>query len=335
MTERVLQDILVTLSGKRVLVIGDVMLDEYIWGEVQRISPEAPVPVVEIRRRTFVPGGTANAAANVVSLGGRAWLGGVVGRDHQAATLCETLKQCGIDADGLVSDDTRPTTTKTRIVAHGQQVVRVDTEVRAPLRSELEEAILRWVAHRLTDADACILSDYAKGVVSARVAEECIRMARQGGKPIVVDPKGAQYAKYRGATLITPNVREAEQALHCAIDGDADMENVGQRLVALLAGTAVLITRGSQGMTLFREGSRPVHIPAAARTVFDVTGAGDTVVGMLAMALAAGASLEQAAHLANRAAGHVVSKVGTATVTIQELLRAEAHGFVATREARH
>lgn len=319
------RDIVAAFPGKRVLIVGDVMLDEYIWGEVRRISPEAPVPVVETRRRTYVPGGAANTAANVVSLSGRALLAGVIGRDDQAQKLQEALRERGINSEGLVVDDTRPTTTKTRIVAHSQQVVRVDLEQRAPLRPELEDRLLLWVEKRLPDADACILSDYDKGVVSPRLAERFIRLAREAGKPIVVDPKGTNYAKYRGATVVTPNVHEAERALNREINGDADLLEVGRQLLELLEGSALLITRGPQGMSLFVNRARPVHIPAVARNVFDVTGAGDTVVSTLAMALASGATLEQAARLANQAAGIVVGKFGTATVTIEELMSNEAH----------
>lgn len=320
MKDDTLLAILANFPGKCVLIVGDVMLDEYIWGEVRRISPEAPVPVVEAHRRTYAPGGAANTAGNVVSLGGRALLAGVVGRDQQAEKLFEALMQTSVDTDGLIVDDERPTTTKTRIVAHNQQVVRVDSEQRAPLRIELEDALLRWVEERLADADACVLSDYDKGVVSPRLAKHFIHLAREAGKPVIVDPKGTDYAKYRGATVVTPNVHEAERALNHQINSDSDLLEVAQRLLDILESSALLITRGSQGMSLFLNGAEVTHIPAVARNVFDVTGAGDTVVSALAMALAAGATLEQAARLANLAASIVVGKVGTATVTRDELL---------------
>jgi D-beta-D-heptose 7-phosphate kinase/D-beta-D-heptose 1-phosphate adenosyltransferase len=312
---------LAALPGKRVLIVGDVMLDEYVWGEVRRISPEAPVPVVEISRRTYVPGGAANVASNVVSLDGRAILGGVVGGDPQAELLQAALEERGVGAEGLVVDDERPTTTKTRIVAHSQQVVRVDSEQRTPLRIELEETLLRWVEKRLVEADAFVLSDYGKGVVSTRLAERFIRLAWEAGKPVIVDPKGTNYAKYSGATVVTPNVHEAERAINHDIKDDADLLRVGQELLKILNGSAMLITRGAEGMSLLLNGADAVHIPAVARNVFDVTGAGDTVVSTLAVALAAGATLQQAARLANMAAGIVVGKVGTATVTLDELLK--------------
>ena len=315
-----LADLVAALAGRCVLIVGDVMLDEYIWGEVQRISPEAPVPVVVVRRRTCAPGGAANVAANVASLGGRALLGGVVGQDPQAAQLREALAERGVDPAGLIVDGDRPTTTKTRVVAHSQQVVRVDSERRTSLRAELEDALLSWVEEALDIADACVLSDYAKGVVSPQLAAGFIRLARGAGKPVIVDPKGTNYARYRGATVVTPNVREAEQALNREINGRADLLEVGRHLLGVLQGGALLITRGSQGMSLFVNGADVTHIPAVARNVFDVTGAGDTVIGTLALALAAGIGLEQAARLANLAAGIVVGKVGTATVTVEELM---------------
>lgn len=319
-----LDDLVAALPGHCILIMGDMMLDEYIWGEVRRISPEAPVPVVEVRRSTYAPGGAANVAANVASLGGRALLGGIVGRDPQAEKLREALQQRGVHAEGLVVDDERPTTTKTRVIAHNQQVVRVDSEQRTPLRIELEDVLLGWVTRRLGDADACILSDYDKSVVSPRLAERFIRLVREAGKPVIVDPKGTNYTKYRGATVVTPNVREAERALNHEINGGADLAEVGRQLSAILEGSALLITRGPEGMSLFLNGAQAIHIPAVARNVFDVTGAGDTVVSTLALALAAGATLGQAGRLANRAAGVVVGKFGTATVTIEELLAEDA-----------
>lgn len=315
-----LLDVLMDFPGRSVLIVGDVMLDEYIWGEVRRISPEAPVPVVEVRRRVYVPGGAGNTAANVVSMGGRAWLGGAVGQDPPAEVLRQVLREHGIDDRGLVVDPARPTTTKTRIVARNQQIVRVDMESRLPLPPELEDALLGYAASRLGEAHVCILSDYAKGVVSARLAEHFIQLAREAGKPVVVDPKGTDYAKYRGATVVTPNVHEVEVALNCEINGPMELQEAGQKLSAILEGSALLITCGPEGMSLFLNGAEVIHIPAVARSVFDVTGAGDTVVAALALALAAGATLQEAACLANYAAGIVVGKFGTATVVLEELL---------------
>jgi D-beta-D-heptose 7-phosphate kinase/D-beta-D-heptose 1-phosphate adenosyltransferase len=314
-----LPDLFAAVGGKRILVVGDVILDEYLWGDVRRISPEAPVPIVEIRSRSFVPGGAANAAANVVSLVGKALLGGVVGTDHPADKLAEVLQRQGVDTRGLISDRERTTTTKTRLIAHSQQVVRMDSEQRLPLSRPVEDALLRWVDGQLPEVDACIISDYGKGVVSPRVAEHVIRVTRQTDKPVIVDPKGANYVKYRGATIIKPNIHEVQQVLKEEIEDDKSLLEASRRLVQLLGGSAVLITRGPEGMSLFREGLAPMHIATVARRVFDVTGAGDTVVSTLALVLAAGAPLEQAVHLANLAAGIVVGKRGTATVTLEEL----------------
>jgi D-beta-D-heptose 7-phosphate kinase/D-beta-D-heptose 1-phosphate adenosyltransferase len=300
-------------------VIGDVILDEYLWGEVRRISPEAPVPVVEIRSRSVVPGGAGNAAANVVSLAGRALLGGVVGRDDQADKLAQALRQQGVQPSGLITDSERTTTTKTRLIAHGQQVVRMDSEQRTPLSGAVEDSLLQWADRCLPDADACVLSDYGKGVVSNRVAEQVIRSARRLNKPVIVDPKGTNYAKYRGATVVKPNIHEVQLVLREEIEGEQALLEASRRLVGFLEGAALLITRGELGMSLFREAFEPVHIAAVARHVFDVTGAGDTVVSTMAMALAAGGALEQAVHLANLTAGIVVGKRGTATVTLDEL----------------
>ncbi len=314
-----MDDLLTALPGHSILIVGDVMLDEYIWGEVRRISPEAPVPVVEIRHRTYTPGGAANTAANVASLGGRVSLGGVVGQDQQAERLRNILKESRVNIEGLLIDDKRPTTTKTRIVAHSQQIVRVDSEQRLPLRNELEDILLRWITEQVNMSEVCVLSDYGKGVISPRIAERFIQLAREADKPVVVDPKGTDYLKYRGTTVITPNIHEAIKALKYEHIDDINLLEVGSTLTDLLTGSAVLITRGAEGMTLFQKGIEPIHIPAMARHVFDVTGAGDTVVSTLALALAAGATLEEAANLANYAAGVVVGKFGTATISLEEL----------------
>jgi D-beta-D-heptose 7-phosphate kinase/D-beta-D-heptose 1-phosphate adenosyltransferase len=229
------------------------------------------------------------------------------------------LRVADVDAGGLIAHPARQTTTKTRVIAHSQQVVRIDREDDTPLDPEAEDRLLRWAEEMLVTADVCVLSGYAKGAVSPRFAQTMIELAGRAGKPVVIDPKGTDYTKYRGATVIKPNAHEAERVLGEAIHGEAGWLRAGRRLTAMLSGTAVLISRGPEGMSLFQEGPPPLHIPSLARNVFDVTGAGDTVVGTLALALASGASLEQSAHLANRAAGVVVGKVGTATVTLAEL----------------
>lgn len=323
MKDKALLDILANFPGKRVLILGDVMLDEYIWGEVHRISPEAPVPVVEIQRRTYAPGGAGNAAASTAALGGQAILAAIVGQDTQATVLREALSGYGVEGDGLITVPDRPTTTKTRIIAHNQQVVRADYEECKPLVPQMEDVLLAWVEKHLGEADALLLSDYVKGVITPRIAEGVIGLAREADKPIVVDPKGRDYRKYRGATVVTPSTKEARLALNHLLNPPDDLLEMGQQLLTLLEGSAILMTRGPEGMTLFDFGHQAVHIPAMARHVYDVTGAGDTVAATLSLALAAGATLERGARLANTAAGIVVSKVGTATVTLDEL-KAEA-----------
>jgi D-beta-D-heptose 7-phosphate kinase/D-beta-D-heptose 1-phosphate adenosyltransferase len=316
----VFQHLIGAFAGRKVLVVGDVMLDEYLWGEVTRVSPEAPVPVVVTRRRTFVPGGAANTARNVASLGGSAMLVGVVGADPQAAALRVAIEEAGIRAGGLVIDMRRPTSTKCRVVAHRQQVVRLDQEDTAQIAGTVEDSVLAQAFELLSDADACVLSDYAKGLVTPRIARELISAARQMGKPVVVDPKGTDYHKYRAATIITPNIHEVELALNRKLESDGDVLEAGAQLTELLGGTAVLITRGAKGMSLFRAGLTPLQIPTVARNVFDVTGAGDTVVATLALQLATAASLENATQLANQFAGIVVGKFGTAVVTLEDII---------------
>jgi rfaE bifunctional protein kinase chain/domain len=308
------------MPGRRVLVVGDVMLDEYVWGGVRRVSQEAPVPVVELQKRTRVPGGAANAAANVAGLRGEVFLVGVAGDDEAGRHLRDALEAGGIASGGLLAVAGRPTTTKTRIIAHSQQVVRVDHELAGPLPAAAEERLLALIDERLPGVEACVLSDYAKGAVSPAVAQGLIVRAKALGKPVVVDPKGADYSKYRGATLVKPNLHEAGLFLRREVASAEDVAEAGLGLLVALGGDGVLITRGPAGMALFERGKEPVHIPAQAREVFDVTGAGDTVAGVVAMALAAGAGLEEAARLASRAAAIIVGRVGTAAVQFHDLL---------------
>jgi rfaE bifunctional protein kinase chain/domain len=311
------------LGGTRALVVGDVMLDEYVWGQVNRISPEAPVPVVDVRRRTYVPGGAANVAAGIAALGGRALVGGVVGDDLASAQLREALGERDLDLDGLVTVTGRSTTTKTRVIAHSQQVVRADVEERDPVPEEAAQDLLRWAETHLDDVDVVVLSDYAKGVVSADVARSVVGGGRERGKPVVVDPKGSNYSKYRGATVLTPNIGDAKRAANIAPESFVELADVARRLADVVPGSALLITRGSEGMSLIsNDGS--LDVAATARDVYDVTGAGDTVVAALAVALGSGLPLEDAVRLANAAAGVVVGKVGTATATLGELVAAVA-----------
>ena len=304
-------------DAKKVLVLGDLMLDEFTWGRVRRISPEAPVPVVEVDSETYRPGGSANVAANVKALGGRPLTVGVVGSDSAGKRLTKLLEELEIDPGTLVEDDRR-TTLKTRIIAHGQQVVRTDREDRTPLSSPIVEAISRQFLSALGEADAVIVSDYDKGVVNADLLSVVLPEAELAGVPVFLDPKVHHADYYRPVTLIAPNHREAELMSGLAIGGPSSLEQAGKALLSRFGCPYVLITQGEDGMSLFEDGA--VHdIPAAARQVFDVTGAGDTVIATLAMAHAAGHTMEESAWLANYAAGVVVGKVGTATLTRAEL----------------
>jgi rfaE bifunctional protein kinase chain/domain len=316
-----LADLVERLAGIRAVAVGDLMLDEYVWGHVSRISPEAPVPVVDVQGRSHVPGGAANVAAGVVALGGSATLGGVVGEDEAADRLREALAERGVAADGVLGAGGRTTTTKTRVIAHSQQVVRTDFERRQPLDGGLEQRVLDWSAQALAEADVLILSDYAKGVLTSSVTTQLIEQARGREIPVVVDPKGTDYVKYRGATILTPNVHDAERAATYPVESYDDLLEVARRLEELLPGSSLLVTRGAEGMTLV-EGGRAVDVAADARDVYDVTGAGDTVAATLALALTGTRDLVEAARLANAAAGVVVAKVGTAVVDQAELLAA-------------
>jgi rfaE bifunctional protein kinase chain/domain len=308
------------LAGAKVLTVGDVMLDEYIWGVVERVSPEAPVPIVDSRRRTYVAGGAANVAAGIVALGGHGLLGGAIGDDASAEALRDALAAAGVDADGLVVDPARPTTTKTRVIAHAQQMLRIDAEDRAALAGPIESVLLAHAVAHVESADAVVISDYGKGVASKPLAQRLIDAARASATPVIVDAKGLHYDRYRGATVITPNQQDAGRSANVHVESDADLEEAVRRLREASGGAAVLITRGAAGMSLF-DGGEPLHVPAQARDVYDVTGAGDTVVAVLAIALGRGHALHDAIRLANAAAGVVVGKVGTATVSLAELER--------------
>jgi rfaE bifunctional protein kinase chain/domain len=323
------------MAGHRVMVLGDVMLDEFLWGRVVRISPEAPVPVVEVTSQSFHLGGAGNVASNVRSLGGVAVLAGVVGRDAAGDKVREAAADAGIDERLVVADSGRPTTVKTRIIAHHQQVVRADREQADDVPDELEAQLVDRVRAGLPGCRALVLSDYQKGVITPRVVRASLALARKRKVPVLVDPKVPHVALYRGAAVVTPNLREAEEASGMTIRRPADLDSAARRLLERMQCEAVVITRGEQGLSVYPRRGRPSHIKAAAREVFDVTGAGDTVIAALALALAAGAALGEAAALANYAAGVVVGKLGTATAVPAEVLAAmEAGSAAAGRETR-
>ncbi len=307
-------------GDRTIVVLGDLMLDEFIWGDVSRISPEAPVPVVDIRRQSTHLGGAANVLANVIALGARACVIGVVGDDDAANKVRSELR--GHSAlqtnDLLITDNSRPTTIKTRIIAHSQMVVRADREHRTPVDGQTESQIIAATRAALANAHALVVSDYDKGVITPRVLAEILPGAYER-MPVLIDPKLRNFDSYRPATLITPNHHEALRMANVEEDSDEGLQIAGRRISERLSCDSVLITRGARGMILFEGNDDPIHVNTAAREVYDVTGAGDTVIATLATALASGASMTDAALLANHAAGIVVGKVGTATATIAEI----------------
>jgi D-beta-D-heptose 7-phosphate kinase/D-beta-D-heptose 1-phosphate adenosyltransferase len=307
------------------------MLDEFLWGRVSRISPEAPVPVVEVTRQSFHLGGSGNVAANVRALGGRATLVGLIGDDAAGARVRQALGDAGIEARLAVAEAGRPTTVKTRIVAHSQQVVRADREDASDVTGHAAAAIRDALHEQLHGSDALVVSDYQKGVVSAALLRHALPLARRRRVAVLVDPKLRHFRLYRGVTVVTPNQLEAEQATGLRLRGERELAAAGRRILSLLRCRAALVTRGEHGLSLFERGRPPLHVKAAAREVFDVTGAGDTVIAAMSLAVAAGATLPEAAALANLAAGVVVGKLGTALASPAELLAALSAGSAARR----
>ncbi len=305
-----------------VLVVGDLILDHYIWGRVSRISPEAPVPVVHVDAESVRLGGAANVFNNILALGGKADLCGVIGSDETGRMLLKELGSKRSGRGGVVIDQERPTTRKSRVIAHNQQIVRYDVERRGELKPMLQKRILRYVESRLRELSCLVVSDYAKGVVSHSLMSELTRLASLRKIPVIVDPKVEHFSYYKGVTVITPNHLEAAQAAGLHGDGDQVIQEAGATIRQRLGCQSVLITRGERGMSLFEADGVSWHIPTKARQVYDVTGAGDTVVGTMALALATGAGVREAAMLANHAAGIVVGMVGTATVSGKELSEA-------------
>ncbi len=321
LTRNRVEQLLSSFDGKTIIVVGDVMLDEFVWGKVRRISPEAPVPVIEVVEETYRLGGAANVAANIRALGGNVCPVGVIGNDRSADQILKLLYEAGIAGSGLVRDG-RPTTTKTRIlaIAQKQQVARTDREDRTPLAPPINRAVVTAFETVLQQAAAVIVSDYDKGVANRDLLADILPKARAWRVPVFLDPKVHHADYYRPITMITPNHHEAELLTGTAIDNTASLEEAGRRLLQKFDCEYALITRGEEGMSLFdKAGSR--HLESFAREVFDVTGAGDTVIATIALAHAGGATIEESAILANHAAGIVVGKIGTATVNRTELRR--------------
>lgn len=303
----------------RLLVVGDIMLDQFIWGKVSRISPEAPVPVVEVDHETTMLGGATNVVNNIVCLGGKVLLCGVVGDDYIGKEIFSLLHQSGVNVSGITVEDSRPTTKKTRIIAHAQQVVRYDRETKDSLNPETTKSILDFIHGQRDKLAAIIVSDYGKGVVTRELMEGVRELMSTRDLPLAVDPNVKNFPFYEGVTIITPNHSEAQEAAGIDIVDEESLRRVGEKLLQSFKCRGLLITRGEDGMTLFKEGSKMIHIKAMARKIYDVTGAGDTVTATLTLGLAAGLDMKSAAYLSNLAAGLVVGEVGTSTVKMDDL----------------
>ncbi|MBN1156895.1 D-glycero-beta-D-manno-heptose-7-phosphate kinase [Candidatus Woesearchaeota archaeon] len=309
-----------SFRNKRVIVIGDVMLDKSIWGSVKRISPEAPVPVVDVKKETYSAGGASNVAMNISALGGKATVVGLVGNDSARNILIKILERQGISTRGMIVHSKRPTTQKVRVLGQNQQLLRVDYESKDYLAEKEEKKIIDFCEKGIKEADSIVVSDYAKGVVTENVMKNIVALCKKNRKPLVIDPKPKHFPFYRGATIITPNTKEACEAARIEETETEKINEVGENLKRM-TGSNILITRGERGMSLFSLDGSIRHIPTVAKEVFDVTGAGDTVVGAISLSIAASARLEDAAVIANHAAGITVGKIGTSTVSLEELTR--------------
>ncbi|MFH1406866.1 MAG: D-glycero-beta-D-manno-heptose-7-phosphate kinase [Candidatus Omnitrophota bacterium] len=315
-----LEKIINRFKSVKVLAIGDLMLDEFVWGSVSRISPEAPVPVVWVNSESFMPGGASNVANNIHALGATTFLSGMVGGDERGRKIIEELARKGMDTEGICTDEERPTTLKTRVIAHHQQVVRIDKENVSPVDGNVLEQILTYTREKIQEVDGVIIEDYGKGIIIPRLLTEVTRLAKKYKKIITVDPKEEHFSYYKQVTAITPNHHEAGKAIGIQIKDERTLREAGKRLLAKLKCKSILITLGENGMALFEGSGTMTHIPTVAQEVFDVTGAGDTVISVFTLSLAAGASMKEAAYISNFAAGIVVGKVGVAVTTKEELL---------------
>jgi len=315
-----LKQVISNFKAANVLVIGDLILDEFIWGDVSRISPEAPVPVVWVKRESFMPGGASNVANNLRSLGANTFIAGVIGDDERGAILKGELEQKGIDTGGVVVDESRPTTLKTRVVAHSQQVVRIDKEKIDALSDAMISRVVGYTKKIIDKIDAVVIEDYGKGVITPKLLKAIVPLARAHKKIISVDPKEEHLRYYQGISLITPNNQEASKAVGFEIKDEATLKKAGMAILKKFKCKIALITLGENGMAVFQDNRPMKHIPTVAQEVFDVSGAGDTVIATYTLALASGADPVQAAHISNCAAGIVVGKVGIAVVTPDELI---------------
>ena len=314
-------------KGKKILVIGDIMLDKYIWGEVSRISPEAPVQVVNVLRESYAPGGAANVANNIAALNAKAFMVGIVGNDNAKDSLISELEKREIDVEGIFTEKNKPTIQKVRVIGRSQQLLRFDYEEKGYVNADTEKNILDFILGKIDGADAVIVSDYAKGVITKNLMETIIKISKEKNKIVIVDPKPRHKDFYKNSTLITPNHTEAHQMTNLEEEENTDNDagKMGKRLIKEL-NSNVLITRGEKGMSLFEKNGEITHIPAYAKEVYDIVGAGDTSVAFLTLALASGASFKEGAIIANHAAGITVGKIGTSTVSIEELRESIENG---------
>jgi rfaE bifunctional protein kinase chain/domain len=322
LTEKRLRELLGNFSGKRIAVIGDLMLDRYYWGSVHRVSPEAPVPVVEVDTESVRFGGAANVANNIQALGGRPFLVGLVGDDHPGAMFRKMLSDQALDTGGIVIDAARPTTIKTRVIAAGQHVVRIDNESKQDCPGLLRSSLIDAVRSNMHSLDGIIIEDYNKGVVTRDLIRAVIAAANEYGKPVTVDPKFNNFFEYRDVTVFKPNRREVEEALGGKLTTVVEVERAGKSLLESLNARNVLLTRGAEGMSLFQSDGTVTHFPTTAGEVQDVSGAGDTVISTLTMALVAGGGITESCILANCAGGVVVGAVGIVPILPGQLLAA-------------
>jgi D-beta-D-heptose 7-phosphate kinase / D-beta-D-heptose 1-phosphate adenosyltransferase len=306
----------------RLLVIGDLMLDEYLWGEVDRISPEAPVQVVTIQKEDFTLGGAGNVVNNAVALGAKVFTAGVIGTGRNGQVLLERFNELGVDTSLIIQEPDRATTQKTRIIAANQHVLRIDRETKQDISGQTLEKIIRLIEDKMPDIDVVLISDYGKGLITKNLLSKVIASAKKHEKMIIVDPKGLDFSKYSGVSLLTPNKKEAALASGVEIDDDSSLEKAANKILENISLDNLLITCGKDGMVLFGKNKTPFRVRAKSRQVFDVSGAGDTVLAVFGLAVASGASIHNSVALANTAAGIVVGKVGTATVSKQELASA-------------
>jgi D-beta-D-heptose 7-phosphate kinase/D-beta-D-heptose 1-phosphate adenosyltransferase len=311
----------------RIMVIGDLMVDEYIWGNVSRVSPEAPVPVVSVTSESLRLGGAGNVVNNIHTLGGKVLLAGLVGNDEMGRKVIHDLHKMGLETKGVIVEPERVTTVKTRIIAQHQQVVRYDREITRPIHPENIQQILSLLEGGINELDAVLVSDYGKGVICEPLMERVRSLTQRAGKILAVDPKVKNFPLFREVTIITPNHYEAAEATGRWIMSEEDLMTVGRTLLQRLQVQSVLITRGEKGMTLFQHNGEVIHIPTMAKEVYDVTGAGDTVISVLTLAMASGATAKEAAILSNIAAGIVVGEIGTATIKASELEDAVRNGI--------